>query len=166
MMANNPVKSKFRGVYKCGKQWKAQLQCQGIKFHLGTFDTAGEAAKAYDRKAKDEKGVDGLTNYDENGEEAMSCNSSGISFGARGPSSVDSGAKPPKPSASVGSSGGAKSSKLTYSVVVGGNNVGMDMNIGASELGSGSVPCSMYLSLSNTVASSKEMNNSGRRSFS
>lgn len=80
MMANNHVKSKFRGVYKCGKRWKAQLQCQGIQFYLGTFDTEGEAAKAYDRKARDEKGVKGLTNFDENGEEAMSSNNSGISF--------------------------------------------------------------------------------------
>ena len=70
---NNPVKSKFRGVYKCGKRWKAQLQCQGIQFYLGTFDTEGEAAKAYDRKARDEKGVKGLTNFDENGEETTSC---------------------------------------------------------------------------------------------
>ena len=77
---NNPIKSKFRGVYKCGKRWKAQLQCQGIQFYLGTFDTEGEAAKAYDRKARDEKGVKGLTNFDENGEEAMCINSSGISF--------------------------------------------------------------------------------------
>jgi hypothetical protein len=80
MMANNNVKSKFRGVYKCGKRWKAQLQCQGIQFYLGTFDTEGEAAKAYDRKARDEKGVKGLTNFDENGEEAMSSNNNGTSF--------------------------------------------------------------------------------------
>ena len=70
MTTNNPVKSKFRGVYKCGKRWKAQLQCQGIQFYLGTFDTEGEAAKAYDRKARDEKGVRGLTNFDDRGENA------------------------------------------------------------------------------------------------
>ena len=78
MMASNTVKSKFRGVYKCGKRWKAQLQCQGIQFYLGTFDTEGEAAKAYDRKARDEKGIKGLTNFDENGEEAI-CISSATS---------------------------------------------------------------------------------------
>ena len=71
---SNPVKSKFRGVYKCGKRWKAQLQCQGIQFYLGTFDTEIEAAKAYDRKARDEKGVKGLTNFDENGLEATGSN--------------------------------------------------------------------------------------------
>jgi AP2 domain len=80
MMANNHLKSKFRGVYKCGKRWKAQLQCQGIQFYLGTFDTEGEAAKAYDRKARDEKGIKGLTNFDENGEEAICSNNNGISF--------------------------------------------------------------------------------------
>jgi hypothetical protein len=36
--------------------------------------------KAYDRKARDEKGVKGLTNFDENGEEAISSNNNGISF--------------------------------------------------------------------------------------
>lgn len=77
-MASNTAKSKFRGVYKCGKRWKAQLQCQGIQFYLGTFDTESEAAKAYDRKARDEKGIKGLTNFDENGEEAI-CISSGTS---------------------------------------------------------------------------------------
>lgn len=78
-MPNNHVKSKFRGVYKCGKRWKAQLQCQGIQFYLGTFDTEGEAAKAYDRKARDEKGIKGLTNFDENGEEATISNNTGVS---------------------------------------------------------------------------------------
>lgn len=81
MTTNNPIKSKFRGVYKCGKRWKAQLQCQGIQFYLGTFDTEGEAAKAYDRKARDEKGLKGLTNFDDRGEHA---NLNGSSFGRQG----------------------------------------------------------------------------------
>jgi AP2 domain len=81
MTTNNPIKSKFRGVYKCGKRWKAQLQCQGIQFYLGTFDTEGEAAKAYDRKARDEKGLKGLTNFDDGGEHA---NLYGSSIGRQG----------------------------------------------------------------------------------
>ena len=64
-------KSRFRGVYKCGKRWKAQLQSQGVQFYLGTFDSEDEAAKAYDRKARDEKGEKGQTNFDDNGEETI-----------------------------------------------------------------------------------------------
>ena len=67
-------KSRFRGVYKCGKRWKAQLQSQGVQFYLGTFDTEEEAAKAYDRKARDEKGEKGQTNFDDNGEETTNSN--------------------------------------------------------------------------------------------
>lgn len=67
-------KSRFRGVYKCGKRWKAQLQSQGVQFYLGTFDTEEEAAKAYDRKARDEKGVKGQTNFDDNGDETIATN--------------------------------------------------------------------------------------------
>ena len=70
-------KSRFRGVYKCGKRWKAQLQSQGVQFYLGTFDTEEEAAKAYDRKARDEKGEKGQTNFDDNGEETTNSNGHG-----------------------------------------------------------------------------------------
>mmetsp|Transcript_35681 Transcript_35681/g.33825 ORF Transcript_35681/g.33825 Transcript_35681/m.33825 type:complete len:368 (+) Transcript_35681:194-1297(+) len=70
-MSGHSVKSKFRGVYKCGKRWKAQLQSQGVQFYLGTFDTEHEAAKAYDRKARDEKGQKGQTNFDDNGVEIV-----------------------------------------------------------------------------------------------
>ena len=59
--------SGYRGVYKCGKRWKAQLQSAGVQFYLGTFNTEEEAAKAYDRKARVEKGLSGTTNFDENG---------------------------------------------------------------------------------------------------
>jgi hypothetical protein len=39
-----------------------------------------DETKAYNRKASDEKGVKGLTNFDENGKEAISFNNNGISF--------------------------------------------------------------------------------------
>jgi hypothetical protein len=57
----------FRGVYKCGKRFKAQLQCGGVQFYLGTFDTEEDAAKAYDKKCREEKGMRGLTNFDDTG---------------------------------------------------------------------------------------------------
>mmetsp|Transcript_8570 Transcript_8570/g.8696 ORF Transcript_8570/g.8696 Transcript_8570/m.8696 type:complete len:472 (+) Transcript_8570:71-1486(+) len=66
-------KSRFRGVYKCGKRWKAQLQSGGVQFYLGTFDSEAEAAKAYDVKAKEEKGGKAQTNFDEYGNETTVC---------------------------------------------------------------------------------------------
>jgi len=60
-------------VYKCGKRWKAQLQSQGVQFYLGTYDSELEAAKAYDRKALEEKGDRALTNFDYFGNETTVC---------------------------------------------------------------------------------------------
>lgn len=61
--------SRFRGVYKCGKRWKAQLQSQGVQFYLGSFESEIEAARAYDLKAFEEKGDKALTNFDHEGNE-------------------------------------------------------------------------------------------------
>eukprot|EP01038_Epipyxis_sp_PR26KG_P004906 gene4906-6869_t len=59
-----PHRSRYRGVYRCGKRWKAQLQSQGVQFYLGTFDSEEEAARAYDRKARDEKGFRVNANFE------------------------------------------------------------------------------------------------------
>ena len=39
----------YRGVYKRRKKWQTQLRVGGKFAHLGTYDTAKEAAIAYDR---------------------------------------------------------------------------------------------------------------------
>jgi len=45
---------------------QAQLQSHGIQFYLGMFDTEEEAARAYDRKAREEKGGKNPINFDVN----------------------------------------------------------------------------------------------------
>jgi len=75
-------KSRFRGVYRCGKRWKAQLQSHGVQFYLGMFDTEEEAALAYDRKAKEEKGGKSISNFEINlGVERMFMDDSGYGDG-------------------------------------------------------------------------------------
>lgn len=43
----------FKGVCRVSgsKKWRAQIQVDGIKVHLGTFDTAEEASEAYCKAA-------------------------------------------------------------------------------------------------------------------
>lgn len=41
--------SQYRGVYKCGKKWKSQIQIEGIQYYLGVFSTEQEAADRYNR---------------------------------------------------------------------------------------------------------------------
>lgn len=45
------------------------MQSHGVQFYLGMFDTEEEAALAYDRKAREEKGGKTLTNFDSETEE-------------------------------------------------------------------------------------------------
>lgn len=58
----------FRGVYPCGKRWKAQIHFEGAQHYLGTYETPEEAAKAYDQAAREHHGDRGKTNFDLNGE--------------------------------------------------------------------------------------------------
>lgn len=59
------AKSKYKGVhwFKRDSKWQAQIMCKGKKFHLGYFDTEIEAAKAYDKKAKELHGEYGRLNF-------------------------------------------------------------------------------------------------------
>ncbi len=56
MKNNTPAKqnaaklkaSKYRGVYKCGKdKWKAQIQIEGTQHYLGVFESQEKAAREY-----------------------------------------------------------------------------------------------------------------------
>jgi hypothetical protein len=57
--------SGFKGVYhsKLGRPWKASISHKGIYIYLGYFDTAEEAAHAYDEKAVELFGEFAQTNF-------------------------------------------------------------------------------------------------------
>lgn len=52
----------FRGVYKARKKFVAQIKTNQVHTYIGSFDTAEEAAVAYDKEAKRQHGKFALTN--------------------------------------------------------------------------------------------------------
>ncbi|SRR6266487_4017407 len=55
--------SGYRGVKQIGKRWSAAIHTSGQRFHLGMFDTAEEAAKAYDKAAWEAYGERAILNF-------------------------------------------------------------------------------------------------------
>lgn len=55
--------SKFKGVKKCGKRWTCRIQFNKNRIIIGYFDTEIEAAKAYDKKAKELHGEFAWLNF-------------------------------------------------------------------------------------------------------
>ena len=55
MVKRTGTSSKFKGVtwWKRDKRWKAQASSSGKHYNLGYFDSETDAAKAYDKKAKE-----------------------------------------------------------------------------------------------------------------
>lgn len=68
------VVSSFRGVGWCGKQnkWKAQIKVHGNTCVLGRFDSEEEAARAFDRKARETHGDRAQLNFPSLGEQGLS----------------------------------------------------------------------------------------------
>lgn len=64
MKENKMNKGKYKGVFKIGKKYKAQIQMNNKPMYLGTFDTPEEAAKAYDARALTELGPKAKTNFE------------------------------------------------------------------------------------------------------
>eukprot|EP01041_Mallomonas_annulata_P000730 gene730-1404_t len=57
-------KSKYKGVFRCGKKFKAQIQTHGVQHYLGLFDSEDEAARAYDIHARNVLGARCKPNFE------------------------------------------------------------------------------------------------------
>lgn len=58
--------SKYRGVcwHKRGNKWQAQIRTKGVLAYLGSFDSEIEAAKSYDKEAREIYGDNAELNFD------------------------------------------------------------------------------------------------------
>lgn len=63
MQKNN--KSGYRGVYKKGNRWAAYVSNKPKRYHVGTFGTPEQAARAYDKVAKKHYGEFAQLNFPE-----------------------------------------------------------------------------------------------------
>jgi len=55
---NIPEYRRYKGVYKSGTKFKAQLQHCGNQYYLGSYNSALEAAHAYDAKWRELYAID------------------------------------------------------------------------------------------------------------
>lgn len=62
-----PRRAEFRGVHRSSKggRWRARIDSNGKKINLGTYDTAIEAAHAYDKAARIHHGEFAVLNFPE-----------------------------------------------------------------------------------------------------
>ena len=62
----NPGISKYKGVAqsKSGNRWFASIGCEGRRIHLGSFKSETDAAKAYDKAAKELFGQFAALNFE------------------------------------------------------------------------------------------------------
>lgn len=66
-MANQKLSKRntsgYKGVRKEWNRWTATIYKQGIRYKIGAFETAEEAARAYDAKAKELSGEFAFLNF-------------------------------------------------------------------------------------------------------
>jgi hypothetical protein len=63
--------SGFKGVYRIGRGWMAQIGARGRQYRLGTFESPEEAARAYDFAAVNLHGDFAVLNFEYSHEEIL-----------------------------------------------------------------------------------------------
>jgi len=53
----------FRGVVAVGKKWRAQIRRDGARVYLGLYETPEDAARTYDRAAREAHGEFATLNF-------------------------------------------------------------------------------------------------------
>lgn len=60
---NRRVKNGYKGVSKSGEKFRARIKHKNKEYHLGYYETEIEAAKTYDKKAKELFGIFAKLNF-------------------------------------------------------------------------------------------------------
>lgn len=56
-------RSGYRGVIARHSRWAAVISIEGRPVHIGTYDTPEDAARAFDKRARELRGPDALVNF-------------------------------------------------------------------------------------------------------